>query len=202
MPSGSEGSSAFTLALNNDPMKLDADQQKTVLATLKARFEKHGPRHKGLQWADVAARLEAKPSKLWSLEQMEESGGEPDVVAYDKKSGEYTFMDCSAETPAGRRSICYDRQGWESRKEHRPANNAIDMATEMGIEMLTEAEYRALQKLGSFDAKTSSWVKAPEAIRKLDGAIFCDLRYGTVFVYHNGPQSYYAGRGFRGSLRV
>ncbi len=183
-------------------MKLDPEQQQALLSILKARFEKHGPRHKGLQWADVASRLEAQPDKLWSLEQMEESAGEPDVVAYDNNSGEYTFMDCSAETPAGRRSICYDRQGWESRKEHRPANNAIDMATEMGIEMLTEAEYRTLQNLGTFDAKTSSWVQAPAAVRKLGGAIFCDLRYNTVFVYHNGPQSYYAGRGFRGSLRV
>lgn len=183
-------------------MKLDPEQQKTLLSTLEARFEKHRARHKGLQWADVAARLETKPDKLWSLEQMEESGGEPDVVAHDKQSGEYIFMDCSAETPAGRRSICYDREGWISRKESRPSNNAIDMATEMGIEMLTEAEYRALQKLGTFDAKTSSWVRAPEDIRKLGGAIFCDLRYNTVFVYHNGPQSYYAGRGFRGSIRV
>lgn len=183
-------------------MKLDRDQQNALLATLKARFEKHGARHKGLEWADVAAKLGSKPEKLWSLQQMEDTGGEPDVVAYDKKSGEYIFMDCSAETPAGRRSICYDREGWESRKELRPANNAIDMAVEMGIELLTEAEYRTLQHLGKFDAKTSSWVQAPPAIRKLGGAIFCDLRYNTVFVYHNGPQSYYAGRGFRASLRV
>lgn len=183
-------------------MTLNAEQKKTLLATLEARFEKHGPRHKGLNWSDVEARLEAKPGKLVSLQQMEDSGGEPDVVSYDKKSGEYTFMDCAAESPVGRRSVCYDRAGWESRKEHRPANTAIDMAEEMGAELLSEAEYRALQQLGSFDAKTSSWVKAPAPIRKLGGAIFCDLRYGTVFVYHNGPQSYYAGRGFRASLRV
>lgn len=183
-------------------MKLDRDQQNTLLATLQARFEKNRTRHKGLAWADVVSKLGSKPKKLWALKQMEDSGGEPDVVAYDKKTDTYIFMDCSAETPAGRRSICYDREGWESRKEHRPAHNAIDMATEMGIELLTEAEYRMLQQLGKFDAKTSSWVQTPPAIRKLGGAIFCDLRYNTVFTYHNGPQSYYAVRGFRASLRV
>lgn len=183
-------------------MKLDRDQQNALLATLQARFEKNRTRHKGLAWADVVAKLGSKPKKLWSLKHMEDTGGEPDVVAYDKKTDTYIFMDCSAETPAGRRSICYDREGWESRKEHRPAHNAIDMATEMGIALLTEAEYRTLQQLGKFDAKTSSWVHTPPAIRKLGGAIFCDLRYNTVFMYHNGPQSYYAGRGFRASLRV
>src|SRR5256885_10485828 len=159
-------------------------------------------RHKDLEWAKVKARLEADPEKLWSLNEMEKTGGEPDVVGSDKKTGEYIFYDCSAESPKGRRSVCYDRQALESRKEHKPENNAIDMAAAMGIELLTEEQYRELQELGNFDAKTSSWVKTPSDIRKLGGAIFCDFRYGNVFMYHNGADSYYAARGFRGSLRV
>ncbi|MCW3073993.1 MAG: hypothetical protein JWP69_1062 [Flaviaesturariibacter sp.] len=182
--------------------KLSSELQSVLLSTLKARFEKHTARHKGIAWADVESRLKANPGKLWSLHEMETTGGEPDVVGKDKATGEYLFFDCSAESPAGRRSLCYDREGLESRKEHRPENSAVDMATEMGIELLTEEEYRHLQGLGSFDSKTSSWLKTPENIRKLGGAIFGDLRFGTVFVYHNGAQSYYGGRGFRGVLRV
>lgn len=159
-------------------------------------------RHKGIAWADVQARLEAHPAALWSLDEMETTGGEPDVVGYDKKTGEYTFYDCSAETPKGRRSLCYDREALDSRKEHKPANSALDMAEEMGIEILTEEEYRALQALGEFDLKTSSWIKTPAPIRKLKGALFCDRRYDHVFVYHNGAESYYAARGFRGLVRV
>ena len=159
-------------------------------------------RHRGMQWSKVQARLEGKPEKLRSLNEMEETGGEPDVIGHDKKSGEYIFCDCSAESPKGRRSLCYDREALESRKEHKPANNAVDMAAAMRIELLTEDEYRALQKLGSFDTKTSSWVQTPADIRKLGGALFCDRRYDHVFLYHNGAQSYYAARGFRGSLRV
>jgi hypothetical protein len=170
--------------------------------TLKTRFEKHMKRHKGIAWADVQARLEAHPKKLRSLHEMERTGGEPDVVGHDKKSGAYIFYDCSAESPSGRRSVCYDRQALDSRKEHKPANSAIEMAKEMGIELLTEDEYRALQKLGEFDLKTSSWVATPPEIRKLGGALFCDRRYDHVFVYHNGASSYYAARAFRGSLRV
>lgn len=182
--------------------QLSANEQKELLKILKARFEKNMNRHKGLEWDKVQAKLEANPEKLWSLEEMERTGGEPDVVGFDKETGEYFFYDCSPESPDGRRSICYDREGWESRKEHRPENTAIDMAEEMGVELLTEEEYRELQKLGKFDTKTSSWLKTPDPIRKLGGAIFADYRYGTVFVYHNGAQSYYAGRAFRSSLRV
>jgi hypothetical protein len=181
---------------------LPPDEQKELLSTLKARFEKNKSRHKGLEWAQVQARLEAKPEKLWSLYEMENTGGEPDVVDYDKKTGEYIFYDCAAESPKGRRSVCYDREGWESRKEHRPANTAMDMAAEMGIEILTEAQYRKLQELGKFDTKTSSWIQTPDAIRDLGGALFADYRYGAVFVYHNGAQSYYGSRAFRGALRV
>jgi hypothetical protein len=175
---------------------------KELLSTLKARFEKNMARHKGIEWAKVKARLEANTEKQESLNEMERTGGEPDVVGYDKKTGEYIFYDCSAESPDGRRSLCYDRKALESRKENKPKNNAIDMAAAMGIEILTEEQYRELQQLGKFDTKTSSWVKTPADIRKLGGAIFCDFRYGTVFVYHNGAESYYAARGFRGSLRV
>ena len=181
---------------------LSKEQLENLLDVLQTRFEKNLQRHKGISWNAVKAKLEANPNKLWSLDAMEETGGEPDVVGQDKKTGEYLFYDCSEESPKGRRSICYDRAGWESRKEHRPDNTAIDMAEEMGIELLTEEEYRDLQKLGNFDAKTSSWLKTPESIRKLGGAIFGDYRYQHVFVYHNGAQSYYAGRAFRGVLRV
>lgn len=173
-----------------------------LMQILQSRFEKNMQRHKGINWKDVAARLGAKPAKLAALESMESTGGEPDVVDYNKKTGEYIFFDCSPETPAGRRSVCYDREGLESRKEHRPANSAIDMASELGIEMLTEEQYRQLQQLGPFDTKTSSWLKTPESIRELGGAIFGDHRYGQVFIYHNGAQSYYAVRGFRGALHV
>jgi len=182
--------------------KLTPDQREELLATLKARFDKNPKRHKGIEWAAVQAKLEASPDKLGSLHEMELSGGEPDVVGCDKKADVFLFMDCAAESPIGRRSVCYDRAGWESRKEHRPANNAMDMAAEMGIELLTEEQYRDLQKLGKFDAKTSSWLLTPPAIRKQGGAIFGDFRYGQVFIYHNGAQSYYAGRAFRGVLRV
>jgi hypothetical protein len=181
---------------------LSAKQRDELHAILRARFEKHMPRHKGLAWADVETRLKAQPGKLWSLHQMESTGGEPDVIGQDKKTGEYLFCDCSPESPAGRRSVCYDRAGWESRKEARPDNTAIDMATEMGVDLLTEEEYRALQQLGKFDQKTSSWLLTPEPVRKLGGAIFGDYRYGRVFIYHNGAQSYYAARGFRGLLRM
>ncbi len=173
-----------------------------LLRVLEARFEKNINRHQGLEWAKVQAKLEANTEKLWSLNEMERTGGEPDVVGHDKKTGDYIFYDCSVESPKGRRSVCYDREALESRKEHKPENNAIDMAAAMGIEILTEEQYRELQKLGNFDTKTSSWVKTPADIRKLGGAIFCDRRYETVFVYHNGAESYYAARGFRGSLRV
>ncbi|WEK34270.1 MAG: DUF4256 domain-containing protein [Candidatus Pseudobacter hemicellulosilyticus] len=187
---------------NNTKKKLPAGEKDGLLTVLKARFDKHMGRHKGIAWEAVADRLEARPEKLWSLNEMEITGGEPDVVGQDKKTGEFIFMDCSAETPKGRRSVCFDREGWESRKEHRPENNAVDMAAEMGIEILSEEEYRALQKLGPFDAKTSSWIQTPEAIRELGGALFADYRYDHVFVYHNGAQSYYAVRGFRGSLSI
>jgi hypothetical protein len=169
---------------------------------LKARFEKNMSRHKGLEWPEVQAKLEAAPEKLWSLNEMERTGGEPDVVGHDKKTGEYIFYDCSAETPAGRRNVCYDREALEARKEHKPATSAIDMASAMGIAMLTEEQYRELQKLGAFDTRTSSWVQTPSAIRNLGGALFADRRYNAVFVYHNGASSYYGARGFRGSLRV
>jgi hypothetical protein len=181
---------------------MEEEQREELLRTLKARFEKDMNRHKGLEWAKVQAKLEANTEKLWSLNEMERTGGEPDVVGHDKETGEYIFFDCSAESPKGRRSVCYDREGQESRKEHRPENNAIDMAASMGIELLTEEQYRELQKLGDFDLKTSSWVETPPDIRKLGGALFCDRRYDTVFVYHNSAPSYYASRGFRGSLRV
>lgn len=187
---------------NSNKKKLSPEQREKLLRALKARFEKNMNRHKGLQWAKVQAQLEAKPEKLWSLNEMENTGGEPDVVVHEKKTGEYKFFDCSAESPNGRRSVCYDREGLESRKEHKPKNNAIDMAAAMGIELLTEEQYRELQTLGEFDTKTSSWVKTPAEIRKLGGALFCDRRYGNVFTYHNGAQSYYAARAFRGSLRV
>jgi uncharacterized protein DUF4256 len=181
---------------------LSPEQREVQLKTLKARFEKNMNRHKDLEWARVLAKLEANAQKLWSLHEMERTGGEPDVVGQDGKTSEYVFYDCSAESPKNRRSVCYDREALESRKEHKPADTAIDMAVAMGIELLTEEQYRELQKLGSFDAKTSSWVKTPSAIRKLGGALFCDRRFDTVFVYHNGTESYYAARGFRGSLRV
>jgi len=181
---------------------LSAAQSAALLRTLKSRFEKNKDRHKGLDWAGVEAKLKTNPAKLWSLQQMEDSGGEPDVGGYDKKTGEFIFYDCSAESPAGRRSICYDRQALDARKEHKPKNSAMDMAAAMGIDILTEAQYRELQQLGNFDTKTSSWVLTPPAIRKLGGALFCDRRYNTVFVYHNGAESYYGARGFRGSLRL
>lgn len=182
--------------------ELKAEQRAELLGTLKERFESNMPRHGKLEWSKVQARLEANAAKLWSLHEMEKSGGEPDVVGHDKKSGEYIFFDCSAESPKGRRSICYDRKALDSRKEHKPKNSAVDMADAMGVELLTEEQYRDLQKLGEFDLKTSSWVLTPPGIRKLGGAIFCDRRYDTVFTYHNGAESYYAARGFRGSLKV
>jgi uncharacterized protein DUF4256 len=181
---------------------LSPAQREELLGALKARFEKNMNRHKGLEWAKVQTSLQSNVEKLWSLNEMERTGGEPDVVGQDSKTGEYVFYDCSAESPKGRRSICYDREALEARKEHKPENSAMDMAAAMGIEILTEDQYRELQKLGSFDTKTSSWVKTPADIRKLGGAIFADFRYGHVFVYHNGADSYYAARGFRGSLRV
>ena len=182
--------------------ELSSEQREELLRALKARFEKNMNRHKGLEWAKVKAKLAASAEKLWSLSEMERTGGEPDVVGHDKKTGEYIFFDCSAETPKGRTSVCYDREGWESRKEHRPKTTAMDMAAAMGVELLTEEQYLALQNLGSFDTKTSSWVKTPSDIRNLGGALYCDRRYGRVFVGHNGAQSYYAARAFRGSLRV
>ena len=188
--------------IRSNKTDLSPKQREDLLKTLKARFEKNMDRHKGLEWAKVQAKLEANAEKLWSLNEMERTGGEPDVVGHDKKTGEYIFYDCSAESPKGRRSICYDREALESRKEHKPEDSAMDMAAAMGIELLTEEQYRELQKLGNFDTKTSSWVKTPADIRKLGGALFCDRRYDTVFVYHNGAESYYAARGFRGSLRV
>jgi len=181
---------------------LSAKDREEFLAELQDRFEKNMNRHRGLEWAKVRSRLETSPEKLWSVSEMERTGGEPDVVGFDKKSGEFVFYDCSAESPKGRRSLCYDRQAWESRKEHKPENNAVDVAAAMGIGILTENEYRELQKLGEFDLKTSSWVKTPADIRDLGGALFCDRRYNTVFTYHNGAESYYAARGFRGSIRV
>ena len=182
--------------------ELPPGQREELLRTLKARFEKNMNRHKGLDWAKVQAKLEANTEKLWSLNEMERTSGEPDVVGHDKKTGEYIFFDCSAESPKGRTSVCYDREGLDSRKEHKPKNNAIDMAAAMGVELLTEEQYRELQKLGNFDTKTSSWVKTPSDIRKHGGALFCDRRFGHVFVYHNGAQSYYSARAFRGSLSV
>src|SRR5687768_17127326 len=188
--------------IKSNKKKLSLEQREELLSTLKARFEKNMNRHKSIEWAKVQARLEANPEKLWSLDDMEITGGEPDVIDYDKKTGEYIFYDCSAESPKGRRSICYDHEALVSRKEHKPENSAINMAADMGIEILTEEQYRELQQLGNFDTKTSSWVKTPAEIRKLGGALFCDRRYDHVFVYHNGAESYYAARGFRGSLRV
>jgi Protein of unknown function (DUF4256) len=188
--------------INSNKKKLSPEQREELLRTLKARFEKSMSRHEGLEWAKVKAKLEANTEKLWSLSEMERTGGEPDIVGHDQKTGEYIFFDCSAESPKGRRSFCYDPEALESRKENKPENNALDMAAAMGVELLTEQEYRELQKLGNFDTKTSSWVKTPADIRKLGGALFCDRRYDTVFVYHNGAESYYAARGFRGSLRV
>jgi hypothetical protein len=182
--------------------KLSTEERDQLLNTLKARFEKNKNRHKGIDWTDVQNRLEEKAEKLWSLSIMEETGGEPDVVGFDKKTGEYIFFDCSAETPKERRSVCYDNEALESRKQHKPADSAMEMAASMGIELFDEEQYRALQQLGNFDTKTSSWLKTPDAIRKLGGAIFGDYRYGQVFIYHNGADSYYAVRGFRGALRV
>ena len=182
--------------------KLSPDLSEELLKTLKVRFEKNMNRHKGLEWAKVQSKLEANTEKLYSINEMEITGGEPDVVDHDKKTGEYIFYDCSSESPKDRRSLCYDHEALEKRKEHKPVDSAINMATDMGIEILTEEQYRDLQQLGKFDTKTSSWVKTPSDIRKLGGAIFCDRRYNTIFVYHNGAESYYAARGFRGSLRV
>lgn len=188
--------------MTKENKELSLEQRDELLSTLKARFEKNTNRHEGLEWSKVQDRLETYPEKLWSLYQMEGTGGEPDVVGFDNETGKYIFYDCSAESPKGRRSVCFDREALDSRKNHKPANSAMDMAAEIGIELLTEEEYRELQKLGKFDLKTSSWVQTPADIRKLGGALFCDRRYETVFVYHNGAESYYAARGFRGSLRV
>lgn len=187
---------------NSNKKELSQEQREELLGTLKARFEKNMHRHKDIEWAKVQEKLKANTDKLWSLNEMERTGGEPDVVGYDKKKDEYIFYDCSAESPKGRRSVCYDRETLESRKKHKPENNAIDMATAMGIELLTGEQYRSLQELENFDLKTSSWVQTPADIRELGGALFCDRRYDTVFVYHNGAESYYAARGFRGALRV
>lgn len=187
---------------NTTGKKLSPDQRDELLKTLKTRFEKNMNRHKGMEWTKVQARLEANTEKLYSLNEMEITGGEPDVVGLDKTTGEYIFYDCSAESPKDRRSLCYDHEALEKRKEHKPEDSAINMAAEMGIEILTEEQYRELQKLGEFDLKTSSWIKTPAAIRKLGGAVFCDRRYNTVFLYHNGAESYYGARGFRGSLKI
>ena len=187
---------------NTTGKKLSPDQRDELLKTLKTRFEKNMNRHKGMEWTKVQARLEANSEKLYSLNEMEITGGEPDVVGLDKTTGEYIFYDCSAESPKDRRSLCYDHEALEKRKEHKPEDSAINMAAEMGIEILTEEQYRELQKLGEFDLKTSSWIKTPAAIRKLGGAVFCDRRYNTVFLYHNGAESYYGARGFRGSLKI
>ncbi len=188
--------------INSNKKELSPEQREELLIALKARFEKNMNRHKGLEWAKVQAKLEANTEKLWSLNEMERTGGEPDVVGHDKKTGEYIFFDCSAESPKGRTSACYDREALDSRKEHKPKNSALDMAAAMGIELLTEEQYRELQKLGDFDTKTSSWVKAPADMRKLGGALYCERRYSRIFVGHNGAQSYYGARAFRGSLRV
>lgn len=182
--------------------KLSSEQREELLKVLKARFEKNMRRHKGIEWLTVQTRLETNPEKLWSLDEMELTGGEPDVVGFDKRTGEYIFYDCSPESPKDRRSFCYDREALDSRKEHKPKNSAIDMATEMGIEILSEEQYRELQQLGEFDLKTSSWIKTPDAIREMGGALFCDRRFNHVFTYHNGAESYYAARGFRGLLRI
>lgn len=188
--------------INSNKKELPPEHRVELLTELKERFEKNMNRHKGLEWAKVQARLEANAEKLWSLSEMERTGGEPDVVGFDKKTGEYVFFDCSAESPKGRRSLCFDRAAWESRKEHKPDSDAVSVASAMGVEILTEEQYRELQKLGEFDLKTSSWVQTPAKIRNLGGALFCDRRYDTVFVFHNGADSYYAARAFRGSLRV
>ena len=188
--------------MNSNKKELSPDHREELLSELKARFDENMDRHKGLEWSKVQAKLVANTGKLWSLSEMERTGGEPDVVGFEKKTGAYIFYDCSEESPKGRRSLCYDRDAWESRKEHKPKSSAIDMAAAMGIELLTEEEYRELQKLGEFDTKTSSWIETPSDIRKLGGAIFGDYRFGRVFVYHNGAESYYAARGFRGSLKV
>jgi hypothetical protein len=187
---------------DHEAKKLSSQRRGELLEVLKARFEKNMNRHRGLEWVNVQARLETRPEKLWSLNEMERTGGEPDVVCHDEETGEYVFCDCSAESPSGRRSVCYDGEALASRKEHKPENSAVDMAAVMGIELLSEEQYRRLQRLGSFDTKTSSWLKTPPDIRRLGGAIFGDFRYGNVFVYHNGAESYYAARGFRGYLRV
>jgi len=186
----------------NTKKQLSAKQREELLTTLKTRFEKNMNRHKGVEWARVQSKLEGSPEKLWSLNEMETTGGEPDVVEFDKKTGEYVFYDCAAESPKGRRSLCYDREALDARKENKPKDSALNVAAAMGVELLTEEQYRELQKLGEFDTKTSSWVKTPPEIRKLGGALFCDRRYDTVFLYHNGADSYYAARGFRSSLRV
>jgi hypothetical protein len=188
--------------INGNKKELSPEQHEKLLRTMKARFEKNMDRHKGLEWAKVQAKLEANPEKLWSLDEMERTGGEPDVIGYDTETGEYVFYDCSPESPEGRRNVCYDREALESRKEFKPNDTAMDMAAAMGIEILTEEQYRELQKLGNFDTKTSSWVKTPSDIRNLGGALFADRRYGNVFVYHNSAPSYYGVRGFRGSLRL
>jgi len=186
----------------NAKKELSAEQEQKLIEILKERFEKNMDRHQNLKWSAVEKRLLSKPEELWSLNEMEKTGGEPDAVDFDQNSGEYIFVDCAAESPAGRRSFCYDREALESRKKNKPENSALDLAADMGIEILTEKEYRKLQELGAFDLKTSSWIKTPEGIRELGGALFCDRRYDHVFVYHNGAQSYYSSRGFRGSLRV
>ncbi|MDU0329890.1 MULTISPECIES: DUF4256 domain-containing protein [Paenibacillus] len=188
--------------MNNEPKDLLPEQREQLLQTLQARFEKNMNRHPELTWAKVQVKLEAQPDKLWSLHEMERTGGEPDVIGYDEQTNQFLFVDCSAESPKGRRSVCYDHEALESRKQHKPEDSAMNMAAAMGIELLTEEQYRELQKLGKFDLKTSSWVQTPASIRKLGGALFCDRRYDTVFVYHNGAESYYGARGFRGMLKV
>jgi hypothetical protein len=196
-----KGEPNMTNIISNNK-ELSPEQREELLETLRLRFEKNMHRHEGLEWAKIQAKLDASPEKLWSLSEMERTGGEPDVVEYDKEKDEYIFYDCSTESPKGRRSVCYDRAALEARKKHKPENSAMDMAADMGIEILTEEQYRVMQKLERFDLKTSSWVQTPSEIRKLGGALFCDCRYEHVFVYHNGADSYYGARGFRGSLRV